>query len=406
MERLDVKMLGHFDLCVDGQSVLGYLGNSSKAITLLQYLILNRESVIPCHKLIDLFWEGDEIANPENALRTMISRLRSSLAKVEPALSDCLLSEAGGYMWRCVSDCEIDVSKFEGLCEQVGQARRLDPETRELYMQILKIYAGDICPPVTNGWLMSKSISLHSLYLRTILTFLSYLEENQEYRAVIQICQAALNVDQFDENINLKLLGALKETNQKHAALIHYRHLTDLHYQSLGISPPKILVNFYKELIKDNLASKTDINAIRQELNSVSPTDGAFVCDYSIFKEIYQLHVRNHKRSGQTMLLAVISMNNTGGMPVEYLELDKLARDLLIIIQSSLRKGDMISRYGPTQFMVLLPIKNGVNGYEILNRIVRHSFYGQLSNPTVQLRMQVMDIGRAADEGEAHKEAQ
>jgi len=397
-------MLGHFDLCVDGRSVLGYLGNSSKTITLLQYLILNRDSVIPCHKLIELFWEGDEIANPENALRTMISRLRSSLAKVDPDLSECLLSENGGYMWRCTSGCEIDVFKFEALCGQVSKAGRLEPETRELYMRILKIYAGDICPSKTNGWLMAKSIYLHSLYLRTILTFLCCLEENKEYEAVIQICQTALNIDQFDENINLKLMGALKETDQKHAAFIHYRNLTDLHYQALGISPPKNIINFYKELIKDNLASKTDISAIQQELNAAFPMDGAFVCDYSIFKEIYQLHVRNQKRSILTMLLAVISINNTGDTPFEPLALDNIARDLLIIIRSSLRKGDMVSRYGPTQFAVMLPITAGVNGYEILSRIVRHSFYGQITSPSVQLRMQVVDIGSAA--AGDHNEAQ
>ena len=395
-------MLGNFDLCADGKSVLCYLGNSAKAITLLQYLILNRGNVIPSRKLIDLFWEGEDISNPENALRTMISRIRSNLSKADPAFSECILFESGGYMWTYLSNCEIDVPKFEGLCEQVNEAKRLDPATRGLYMQILKIYKGDFCPPITNGWLVSRSMYLHNLYLQTISNFLKYLEEKKEYRTVVNICQIALNIDQLDENINLKFMGALKYRNQKHSALAHYRHLTDLYYQTLGISPSGNIKNFYKELIRDNLASETDIITIQRELSSTSPADGAFVCDYSMFKEFYQLHTRNHKRNGQTILLAVISIKNTGSAPFEPLTLDKIARDLLIIIQSSLRKGDAISRYSPTQFAILLPIVAGVNGYEILNRIVRHPFYSQLSSAPVQLRMQVIDIG--SEDAEDHKE--
>jgi GGDEF domain-containing protein len=59
-------------------------------------------------------------------------------------------------------------------------------------------------------------------------------------------------------------------------------------------------------------------------------------------------------------------------------------RELLRILQSSLRKGDTIARYSATQYAILLPMMSYSDGNIVLNRIKR-LFYQAFSDNSVTL---------------------
>jgi hypothetical protein len=96
------------------------------------------------------------------------------------------------------------------------------------------------------------------------------------------------------------------------------------------------------------------MEAIRSELLENHRTRGAFICEYAVFKEIYNLQIRNLERLGVPMFLALIMVNSVDGLPLPPLNLDEIMQGLLEILRANLRKGDAITHYLPAQCALLI----------------------------------------------------
>lgn len=372
---VEVYLLGKFDITVDGNSVLQYLPGASKSVQLIKYLILNRARPVPIVDLTGAFWTEDNIANPENALKTMVSRTRASLAKASPALQNCIITAKGAYRWNPEIRCEVDVEKFEALCNGLLANPEFGDEQRDGYFKMLSLYQGDLSPSSAGEeGMATRSIYLHNLYLKTVHRFIEHLKGAGDDEMIIHVCRIAIDIDAFDEALNLELMAALKRLGRNNIALTQYNHVTEMYYKYLGVEPSERMLSFYKELIKSDLAAKADIGTIRESLVQDEVPGGAFVCDFSIFKDIYQLQVRNLERSDSEMFLALITVENRVGEYFEPFVLDAIMQDLLAALQITLRKGDSISRYSSSQFAILLPMTSKANRDAVFERI-RKLFY-------------------------------
>lgn len=393
MEKIYIYMLGGFEIIVNNTKVIEQLGNSKKRVTLLEYLLLNKDKPAYNYALIDILWGDEEGANPESALKTLVSRLRSGLAEYSSALGNCILTDKGSYRWNPALDCEIDVYEFEHLCGVLAEVSEFTPAVKEKFMRVITLYKGDLLPNSSlQDWVVSRSIYLHNVYLKTIHRFIAFLKAENDLETVVEVCRAALDVDIFDETLHLELMSALVKSGRNNAALVQYKCATNLYYKHLGVEPSEKLIDFYKELIKADLAAETDINTIRKELEDSADTSGAFVCDYSIFKDIYKLQLRNLERLGCPIFIALVTMDNYLSMDSDPLELEKIMNDLLDTLQAVLRKGDTVARYSSTQYALILPNLTAENGNIVLDRI-RWSFYKKYVNSSVRLTFQLGPMG-------------
>ena len=86
-QQIQISMLGRFTIMVDGVDLVAQLSKSKKGLSLLQYLILQEGMPVPNQQLYEVLWPSEASSNPESALKTLISRLRSILAKYSSTLS-------------------------------------------------------------------------------------------------------------------------------------------------------------------------------------------------------------------------------------------------------------------------------------------------------------------------------
>ena len=86
-QQIQISMLGRFAILVDGTDLVTQLSKSKKGLYLLQYLILQEGMPVPNQQLYEVLWPSEASSNPESALKTLISRLRSILAKYSSTLS-------------------------------------------------------------------------------------------------------------------------------------------------------------------------------------------------------------------------------------------------------------------------------------------------------------------------------
>lgn len=101
-----------------------------------------------------------------------------------------------------------------------------------------------------------------------------------------------------------------------------------------------------------------------------------------IFKCIYRLESRTAERAGQSVFLCLLTMRSTIDInrnDVIVIAMDKLEK----IIVSSLRKGDVVSRFSPTQFVLLLPLSYE-NGENVVARLLDR-FRQEYKNPLIKI---------------------
>ena len=177
-------------------------------------------------------------------------------------------------------------------------------------------------------------------------------------------------------------MDALVKTKRNNEALMQYKHATSLHMRYLGVRPPEGIQEFYKQIIETGHVLNEDIDGIKKELLSYNDRKGAFVCEYAVFKEIYNLQMRNLERSGTVIFLALIMISSIDERPMDPLRLDDIMRTLLEVLRTSLRKGDTITHYSPSQYVLLLPSVTYESGKLVMERLKR-AFYKACPNSSV-----------------------
>ena len=248
MATIEIKMLGGFGIRINGKPVLAQLAQSRKATALVQYLVLQRGERVPHETLTDTLWAGESSSNPESALKTLVSRLRVILSQVSPALAECIVTERGSYRWVLRPGVSVDLYEFEDLEKKLTDCNELTEETQKDYQRVISLYAGNLLQGNEEDWVQSRSVTLHSGYLKLIYQYLNLLKAAERYNEIIDVCRAALDVDAFDETLHLQLMNALVKTCRNNEALMQYKHVTNLHFRYLGVQPPEGIQEFYKQI--------------------------------------------------------------------------------------------------------------------------------------------------------------
>ncbi len=389
MEHITIHMFRKFAIYYQGREITRPLSKSPKSISLLKYLILNKDTPVSINKLIEVFWSEESGSNPESALKTLISRTRKALSKEDPKLRNCIVTDQGTYQWKPPVSCEIDVFAFEKLCQRLLACFCDESGCKDQFGQIIQLYRGNLETSSSEEWIRGFSMYYQEMYLKLVFRFIAYLKTEGDYDEIINICRSGLNIDPFDETLNLELMYALRETSQNNAAMIHYRHATNMYHKYMGLEPTEKMLEFYTLLTKSEAGLKDNMDIIKNNLLAPKSNDKAFVCDYYIFKDIYQIQVRNAERWGVQMFLAMAMVEHVEpGEGFTPFALDHIMQDLLKVLISNLRKGDIITRYSPSQFAILLQMSSQLAGDMVTERL-REKFQEINSNLCANLVFQV-----------------
>jgi DNA-binding SARP family transcriptional activator len=379
MNKLEINLFGDLQVLMNDVDISQTIWASKKKMALLEILILNRQRPMSVVRLAEMIWGENKDIDATNALKTLVSRLRKDLE--ENGLTDAIVTMPGGYMWNPDLPVKIDVFRMEDICKTVLDAKSLDSDVRDQFEELLQIYTDDL---LTNSslsmWIAPKSVYYHDLYLKTVYRYIELLKEEEEYGEIIRICKIALDIDAFDSMLNLELMSALLKTGKSKEALEQYQNTTNLQYTHLGWKPSDEILNFYKELIKGKKDSEAEIEEICAELRESKPGAGAFVCEYAIFNDIYHLQMRNLKRMGTAVFLALVDVRRMDNKEMEALELKQVMSRTLDVLRENLRQGDTISRYSPLQYVILLPsVINAKMGHMVVERL-KMLFYSDSKN--------------------------
>ena len=396
-QRIEIQVLGGFDIRLmdeNGRQTDSVEVKSRKGISLITYLVLQQGKPVSSQRMVRELWVSKRNVNSAGSLKTTVSRLRASLNEAFPGLGTCIRSEGGGYCWHNIPQVQVDVIEMMTLIRELKEL--IPEEEREKkFRRVLELYRGDLYQTgdMVNGEMQSSW--LHQEYLETMYAYVSFLKEEEEYNEIVRVCQKALQIDELDEFLRIELMRAMVCLNRLSDAQAEYRRVVTLNKNLLDAEPSEDLQSCYKELSAAGQTLQFNLDSIRNELlERESGHHGPFFCEYAAFKEIYNIQMRNLERLGSTMFLGVIMVVNPedGSDNLSSVTRESAMAGLQEIMRNHLRKGDIVTRFAPNIYAMLLPTVNYSTGSMVMERI-EQLFYEEYSSRKIALHFRISPLG-------------
>ncbi|MGI5892720.1 MAG: BTAD domain-containing putative transcriptional regulator, partial [Bacillota bacterium] len=371
---LEIQMLGGFSLRHKDYILSGNKDRGRQVWSLLEYLLVNRYKEVSMDRLIQVLWKEDDIKNPANALKNLVYRLRNLLKKsLAIEENDFIVYKHGAYVWNPNLACKIDVDELESAYEKAQQKNLSLDEVQAAYAKVIDTYRGSFLPQSSyKEWVIPLTVYFQRIYMESVERYCDILLAQKDFRTVEEVCRRAIAVDSFVENNHAILIKCLISSNNYLKATEHYNYVCKLFYDELGVKPSDIITGLYQNIVKEKAGLSRDLSSVRENLKEVTDISGALYCNYEIFKMVYRLEARSALRSGKSVLIALLTITEKNGREFPVHKLDKVFDTLKDAIIFSLRKDDIVTRYGRTQFLLVLSNLTYEDGNMVLDRLVRN----------------------------------
>lgn len=402
-DTIRIQMMGNFTIYLNEQQADHMVNKSRKGLALMQYLIMNRDTRVSNRRLVTVFWPDENVSNPESALKTLISRMRTLLNQVCAGLGSCIASERGSYYWRNMPGMVIDVYELQDTFQQLNREKDDNAAREALYSNMISLYKGDLLKnSEMNEWVLPQVTALHNEYVKNVYGYVDLLKTKGDDKQIITVCRKALEMEPFDDRIHIELMSALLKSHATSEAKAQYDEVMYLHYHYLNAEPSAELKEFYNQIVEASNTIEFNLESVCKELRESTNEHNAFVCDYPVFKEIFNVQMRNIERLGSTMFLAIVMVSKLNGQPMDSMKQGNIMRGLLEIMQTNLRKGDIITHFSPTMIALLLPTVDYTTGDIVMERL-KQKFYRKYPNSNVLFNYRIAplssDMGRGGAKG-------
>ena len=356
--ELRVQTFGSFQMA-DGEKTLTAKNiRSEMMLRLLTYMVCHRAKNLTVQELIEVLWSEDESDNPTGALKNLMYRLRSLLKKTWGDY-DFIITGRGAYQWNPKIPLTVDVEEFEGYCRAMNNETDLE-RLIEKGKKAAKLYRGEFLKELSGEyWVISQATYQNSVYLTLVKKLARLLEQENRYAELEQVCKNALRFETLDEEIHCYLLRALIAENKQSIAEEHYTKTVKYLYDALGVRPSEELQEIYEDMQKRQHDYESSIDIIQEDLKEKEDKTGAFLCEYGVFRKIYALESRSSSRMGISIHLILVSIYLNIRSSEEREEYQYLIAEGMDIMEKTLlnglRNSDIICRYSPNQFLIMLP---------------------------------------------------
>ncbi len=369
--QLEVFLFGNMKiLSQNGEAVPKF--PKKKVWLLLTYLILNRFRDYNKNDLIEAIWPYEKPEDPNYEIKLLLEELKEELETLKLSyLREIIVTINGVYHWNNNYMCIVDCDLFENILQEDSLSTLSEEDKIDHYLRAIELYQSDFLVKVTDvKWVVNLQRWYRNLYLNAVNHVLWYWDKMKDYKSILRLCVKDLYNEEFNEDLHYYYLIALIRLDRRKEALTHYEYIVESYYSILGVPPSERILDLYVDIVEDKVEKKRNLRSINELLKENSVTNGAYFCEYVVFKNIYQLEARSMVRTGKMVYLCLLNMNNKEKDFINEQDMEGQMRALKESITNSLRIGDCFCRYSPSQFMIILPTATYDMGKMVIERIL------------------------------------
>lgn len=373
IESIRVDMLGGLSVWADGVPVLDSSAKINKPWQVFCFLVLNRNAPTAPARLIAALWPDENLSDPGNVLKNTVYALRREFKMVSNTSESPILFEHGGYVCNPAIDFDVDVEKFEKLCQQVSEVD--STRKTKLLSEAAELYKGELLPQLDSEiWIMPLSVYYKKRYGECIQILCSRLEEEKEYSRLLEVATAANQVDPLEEKYYLYMFRALYALEMHRVIIPTYHKVSRLFAEEMGVPLCEEITEIYKAASEQVDQIEQDIMIIKDDLREIAldsvPIKGPLYCTYDVFKYLYQMVARSSERTGGRIIIVLLTLQSKDEVPPSAKVLSAAMNQIKsLILGGLLRKSDTVARYSKSQYIVMLSIEKAGGAESVMNRI-------------------------------------
>jgi DNA-binding SARP family transcriptional activator len=245
---LAVRMLGSFDLTIDGRPVTHWHGQRTRS--LMQFLTAHRLRRVSRDELIAVVWPDVDEENGRHRLHQGIYELRSTLRAAAPGRSPIVCVE-GGYGFDRSVPVWVDVEVFDGLVSAAMRTlreQRVD-EAIEVSRAALELYRGDFLRQATDAdWATCERNRLAARFVLLSIQLGELLTRRGDCRAALAVIDPVLSLEPWNEDATVLKMRCHATTGARSMAATAYRACAEALASEFGIKPAAHTVSVYEHI--------------------------------------------------------------------------------------------------------------------------------------------------------------
>ncbi len=227
---LEVRVLGQFDVRVDGDSAEI---PSRPAQSLLAYLMLNAGAAQRREKLAGLFWADAAEANARSNLRHALWRIRQAI-------------ETDGREYIFADNISIT---FNGAADYWLDAAALTRgDSTDDLIQSLSLYQGELLPGFYEEWVDAERERLNAMFEHRAQTLLDRLTADERWRDVLHWSEKWIAQGHAPEPAYRALMLAHHHLDDRLGVASAYQRCVDALHNELNIEPSEQTRSLYQQL--------------------------------------------------------------------------------------------------------------------------------------------------------------
>ncbi len=352
---LHVQMFGNFQMKYGGKPLTGEKRRDTYFTSLMQILLHNVKKGVSRDVLEDILLGDRDIENRHQALQTIIYKAKRKLKSMGLPEVNYIFLDKGIYYWTPEIPVKEDAKEFERLYVLASKEEE-EEERLQLYRKAVYTYTGEFLSAYAGVmWVGSEARRYSAMFCECAECAAAILRENQDWTRLEKLGRYASATVPFSDWESL-IMEALVESGRYEEAKWLYAETVDNYLREQGIYPSAKVMKMMEKLGNRMKHSYEILDQIQENLmENEENMQGGYQCSFPVFSGIYHVINRMMERGGQSVYLMLCTVVDGKGNPMkEGKRLEELSERLGEAIRSSLRRGDILNRYGSGQFLVLL----------------------------------------------------
>lgn len=352
---LYVQMFGGFSMKWNGTQIGGGpRARESQFTCLMQLLLHHRKEGVGRNLLEEALFGEREVENVYHSLRSVLYNARKKLRQAGLPDVEYICRKKDVYYWTGEIPVEEDTAVFEACAERAQEEE--DPERRlELLLEACYCYRGEFLPRQAGViWAAQEARRLQARLYSCVEDAVVLLRLHEDWQRMKELGVYVSQISPFAdwETVTMEALismGAMEEARKLYDDTVEY------YMQGQGFRPSARLGELLNRLGAQMEHRYAMLDAIQEELLEKNAGGGGYLCPWPIFEGIYHMVGRIMERSGQSVYLMLCTVVDSKGNPMEEgALLEELSPRLQEAICRSVRRGDVVAKYGKGQYLVLL----------------------------------------------------
>lgn len=213
-----IRTLGHFDIRVDGATVLPRRVRV-KPVELLKCMLAAGPTGATRERLGDALWPDAE-GDAQRVLEINVHRLRRMLGQHESIVA------ANGRLRLNPALCWVDAVAFEEAATQAEDSMRTD---NVLAMHAMLLYAGHFLEhEPDHPWILRQRERLRSRFVSMVERLARQLDGAADAPTVVEFYRVAVARDPINEIFNSGLIDALHRAGRRAEAILAYQRFEQM----------------------------------------------------------------------------------------------------------------------------------------------------------------------------------